>query len=341
MPNFPVLDLEDLVQEGDKTRLDASKSYASGGSVIDSMTIKPSLLSDAVDVTSAQKLDWQYDFTFEVETGTNDSLEFNEAGVLKQATLAEGEYTPEDMAAQIQTAMRAVSAIDYVVSVDEDNAFTIESDGSTEFELLPLGGNDPALSILPAIGFAEDTDVGTSQESEAVETIDKVVTLTLIQDEDPDPDTEVSKTFILPVISEAADHLFSSDDNLRRHEEAIMSYVPDGRSTWKNAHRRAQDLIITWLDDNGYVGFQGQRITPKRIKDVKEVTDWATFLTLQLIFENIRNAVDDVFGLKVEKYERLVPVYRNKALLRMDVNEDGAVDIGEGYEIRSAIVVRR
>lgn len=340
MPNFPVLDLEDLVQEGDKTRLDASKSYASGGSQIDSIEITPSLLEDPVDVTAAQKLDWQYDFEFDVGTGVNAKLEFEEAGTPLTATLTQGTYTPAELAAEIQARMRAVSAIDYVVTVDDDNAFTFEGNGTTVFALLPLGGSLPDQSILSEIGFSEDTEAKTEHTGEAVETIYKRITLTLTEDGTPD-DIVTEKSYLLPIISEAADHLFSSDDKLRRHEENIMSYVPDGRSTWKNAHRRAQDLIITWLDDNGYWGFQGQRITPKRIQDVKEVTDWATFLTLQLIFENIRNAVDDVFGLKAEKYERLVPVYRNKALLRMDVNEDGEVDIGEGYEIRNAIVVRR
>lgn len=63
MPLFPIIDLEAIVQENDKTRLDASKSYASGDiTAITKIEIQPDAAEDFYDVTETGYLDWQYEF---------------------------------------------------------------------------------------------------------------------------------------------------------------------------------------------------------------------------------------------------------------------------------------
>ena len=50
MPLFPALDIEEKVQENDKTRLNASKSFVSGGTTLALIKIKPSAAESYVQV---------------------------------------------------------------------------------------------------------------------------------------------------------------------------------------------------------------------------------------------------------------------------------------------------
>ncbi len=56
----PVLETENIVQVGDKTRLDATKSFVATGEAITKVEIKPTASDDYVDVTANRYLDWQY-----------------------------------------------------------------------------------------------------------------------------------------------------------------------------------------------------------------------------------------------------------------------------------------
>ena len=245
MAIFPVIEIEELVQENDKMRIDASKSFVSGSPAIIKTEIKPTADDDYIDVTSTQYLDWQY-------------------------------------------------------SIDE------------------LDDDDP-------------------QEK----TISIRITLTGYDEEDPDEDliAEASKT--ISVISEDTDDLYSSDAKLKDHESDILKFVPDGKATFKNIHRRVQTLILAWLDKEGYVDAQGNKFTKAALVDISEVTEWATFMALRLIFEGVSNAVDDIFAKKSSDYESLEKFHRERAVLRIDVDGDGVVSNGEQIDIRSAILVRR
>lgn len=244
MPLFPVLDLESLVQENDKTRLDGSKSYASGTTPITKLEIQPSTDEVFYDVTETNGcLDWQ--FAYPTDEGT------------------------------------PAAGVDFLVTLRV-----------------------------------------TTGEGEATET------------------KEVTKP--IKVITATTDMLFSTDDRLRKHETDIMRFVPEGRATFKDVHRRAQGLIMAWLDTEGYIDNYFDKLTIARLKDLEEVSEWATMMTLRLIFEGISNAPDDVYRLKARKYEGLEAFYRGRANLKVDVNKDGQLDvINERLDIRTARAVRR
>jgi len=57
---FPVLELENIVQVNDKTRLKANKSYSPDGTAITLIEIEPEAAAGFIDVTSSQYLDYQY-----------------------------------------------------------------------------------------------------------------------------------------------------------------------------------------------------------------------------------------------------------------------------------------
>lgn len=240
MPIFPVLELEALVQAGDKTRLDARKSFASGGSTITKVEITPGADAETVDITTDMYLDWAFTQT---DGATEDPEEF-------EITLTVTEGTGAD---------------------------------ATEYEL--------------------------------VKTIE--------------------------VISESEDKLFSTDDMLRVHEPDILRSVPEGRATFKDVHRRAKGLMLAWLDAQGFIDDYGDKITEDGFVVPAEVEEWSTRVALRLIFEGLRSSSDDVFALKAKAYAKEEEFFRNRAVLRLDLNGDGVVSEGEELEVKVARVVRR
>jgi len=83
---FPILDLEKVVQEHDKTRLDASQSYGSG-STITKIEIRPTAAGSWVVVTTQKYLDWQYTMTDPVNDPEEDftvSVRINDTEVVSK-----------------------------------------------------------------------------------------------------------------------------------------------------------------------------------------------------------------------------------------------------------------
>lgn len=334
MPIFPVLEKEDLVQENDKTRLSLTKSFVSGADALTSVLIQPYPGADEIEVLSDMYLDWAYTFAIDVNA-RNNKLNFKVGDTSEvSAEIADGQYTLALLAVEIKNALDS-GGLSSTVTVTAKNAFIISAD--LEFSLLPVSGSDADAAILPHIGFAEDVSGEITYTGDEVETVEKLITATLKNEDDPDKIVESS----LYIISELADNLFSGDEKLRTHETDILKYVPDGRSSFKDVHRRAQQLMLTWLDTEGFLDDFGDPIIRKRFTDTTEVREWATVTALRLIFESISNAKDDVFAEKAKRYGAMEPVYRNRAVLRIDLNQDGVTDEFEGGDIRSASVVRR
>lgn len=166
------------------------------------------------------------------------------------------------------------------------------------------------------------------------------VTVTLyVQKNCPYASAEVEKD--ISILTEAQDNLFSTDEDLRLHEPEILKWVVDGRSSFLDMHRRAQTLIIKWLDKEGYVDAYGNPFTKAAIVDIEEVRAWSTFLVLKLIFEGLSNAVDDVFAGKAKYYNGKMQEYRKKALLRIDVDGDGEAENYEGITPAFGFIARR
>lgn len=259
MPMFAVLDIEGIVQENDKTRLDASKSYATGDvPEITTIEIQPEADADFFEVGEEGVLDWQYEF----------------------------DPTPVDGKVP-DTNTRAVTV-----------RLTYQA---------PTVAPDPA----PA---------------PVVKTLTKNIV----------------------VISEAADMLFATDEMLRKHEGDIMRYVYEGRATFKDVHRRAQELILAWLDRESFVDDIGNKLTKKRLADTTQLNEWATMMALRLIFESVTKDSEDVYRAKASKYQGLEDFYRDRAVVYVkptnsdaDIPEGELSILAEPLDIRSCRVVRR
>lgn len=147
-------------------------------------------------------------------------------------------------------------------------------------------------------------------------------------------------TGTIEVLTAVDDKLFSDDQDLLSIEPDILKYVRPGRNSWLDFHRKAQYLILDHLNDLAFVDTNGDRLTKAAIVDVDEVKKWSKYTTLALIYEDISNAVDDVFAQKRVFYESKASSARNKSGLRFDQDGDGIISAGEGARIHSTDLVR-
>ena len=164
---------------------------------------------------------------------------------------------------------------------------------------------------------------------------DKVVTLRVDNGSTP---VTASKT--ITVVTIVDDNLFSSDPELVPHEPNILNWTREGRNSFLDVHRTAQDRILTWLDEHRIWDTTGNRLTKAAITDIEEVNDWSKFMALKLIFEGISNATDDIFHEKALRYNEMMTSARNRAALRLDRDGDGNEDITK-IDLRSYGMYRR
>lgn len=328
---FPIIENEPLVQENDKTRLDAKKSFGSGTGSIAKIEIQPARTEAFYDVSTDLFLDWAYPFEIEVDAA-NDKVSFSDGGGAVTATLTHGTYSLVNLAAEIESQMQGIGTLTYIARVSATNVLTISAEGA--FNLDPT----QAKSILPELGFSVP-GVGLLAYSGAkIETIGKTITVRLTDD------ANATKTTVttMDVISALADGLYSNDQDLRTHENDILKYVSDGRASYKDLHRRAQTLILDWINKNGWTDIYNNKIDKSHILDFSEVKEWSTFMVLKMIFRGNINSVDDVFTEKAKEYEEFEQSSRSRLVLRLDLNKSGEIDHREQITpFQSAFVVRR
>lgn len=166
--------------------------------------------------------------------------------------------------------------------------------------------------------------------------IDGVKTATVRVTTDGSPTT---KTITINVVSEANDLLFSNDKDIVSHEVDIFRYLRPGRSSFLDFHRVAQKMILDDLDQRGLTDNQGNKLTAADIYDLEEVSEWSKYLTLNLIFTSVQSELDDVFATKAENYMNMADRQRQRATIRLDLNQDGSVD--SRPDLMSGRLVRR
>lgn len=330
---FAIADLEAEVQLNDKTRFNASKSFWSKDVLpINALTIKPGSDGSAIDCFSQNQDQWYLDWAFtsfaiDVDS-TNASLIFNEGGSDITATLASGTYTASTYASQIQTKMNLVGGQSYTVSYSSvTNKITVSAAAQFQFKASPV----------QVQSFLKLGVINTSHTSDIVECGKRIVTVTTTN-ANSDTDT---KYFYINAYTQDGDYLFSNDGDIIAHEPDIMKWVADGRSSFLNVHRKAQKLIMNWIDEKGWVNANGDKYVKRDIVDIEEVKVWATYITLRLIFQGLSNAIDDVFDRKSVIYTELEESARQRVALRLDVDQDGEVDSQEGISIYSGDLYRR
>lgn len=164
----------------------------------------------------------------------------------------------------------------------------------------------------------------------------KAVTLRITTDGAP-----VTESATIEAILESDDQQFCVDQDLVYEEHDIMKWVRPGRNTHKDVIRRAQGLIMKFLDEMGIRDSAGAKITIDAIVDHTEVKEWATYLALYLIFKTNSNQLDDVFSKKSKDYYSKADGAKTRSMFLFDYNGNGTIETGEFAILRTIDVVRR
>lgn len=141
----------------------------------------------------------------------------------------------------------------------------------------------------------------------------------------------VTKDVTLTTVLSVDENLFSNDADFNGQESDVLNYVKAGKSSFLNFHRQAQKLIleelwkirITAKNANNNV----EKIEAVDFIDVNEIKQWSKNLTLQLIYEDLSNAVDDIFDLKSSKYAKQAKSWRELSLNNLSFDRDGDAEI--------------
>lgn len=145
----------------------------------------------------------------------------------------------------------------------------------------------------------------------------------------------------LAVVTEADDMLFSNDSDILKYETEVMDLLPDGYSSFNYQHRKSQQAILDWLTESGYRANGNTKITKDLILDMDEVRKWSEALTLQFIYNDNSNSVDDKFKEKSMYYEKVASDARNRSTFYFDKNKDGEITDGEFIRPTSLDMIRR
>jgi hypothetical protein len=152
--------------------------------------------------------------------------------------------------------------------------------------------------------------------------------------------TLVTKTKDITVVTAVEDYLFSSDNDLLTYEPEILNYLPKGWSSFNRIHRRAQQTILTYLDEKRMWTTSGARFVKTDLIDKQEVKDWAIALTINFIYEGLSNVVGDVFSNKATKYQSMADKRAIRAMVRIDADKNGTQGNLEGYDQFTGDLVR-
>jgi hypothetical protein len=173
----------------------------------------------------------------------------------------------------------------------------------------------------------------------------KTVIVKVITDSTPVGRT---RSYMVNAISVEDDALFSVDADLFPYEPKLIDDVPNGKNTFLYAHRKAQEKIIAWLDEQRIWKNDGSRYTKQDIALIavtdSEIKDqfkfWSTFETLLIIFESNQVSNQDIFQEKRAEYENMRDSSRKRSALRLDADGSGVLD-ETPYDIRTLRMIRR
>lgn len=138
--------------------------------------------------------------------------------------------------------------------------------------------------------------------------------------------TSITFTKEIKVVSENIDRLFSADEDLIKYEPDVMTFLRDGKSSFKDIHREAQSRVLRKLEEMNLKNSQGGWLTKENIFDKEEVRDWAKFIALKIVSYGISKQVDDFYWKKGDKYEAMEKVARERSIITLDTNADGVAD---------------
>ncbi len=339
MAIFPSLELADAVQVQDKTRFNADKSF--GTLTITSLTVKPGADESAVELValSDRFLDWQFNnFNGDFDS-SNNKIDFQEGSNVFVAVITPATYTLATLVTEIKAQMEAVGANIYTVVFDKDDRLTISS--TISFDLLPFSGANSEQSALQIFGYFSESQDDQSfsglkeYKAERLRWLPKIVTV--FADDGAD-NLSINKT--IKLYSVDGDALFSDDQDLMGQKSDILRWTKAGRNSFLDVHRKAQREIIDFFRGKGFINSFGDPLRLKNFVKPDDLNQWSVFLTLRLIFDDISDEAEDIHFLEARQFEAREMRIRDR-YMRLDNDDDGVADTGEGINLTSGRLFRR
>ena len=339
MSIFPSLELADAVQVQDKTRFNADKSF--GTATITSLTVKPGSDESAQELIalSDRFLDWQFNVWNGDFDSSNNKIDFKEGSNVLVAVITPGTYTLATLAVEIKAQMEAVGANIYTVVFDKDDRLTISA--TVSFNLLPYSGVNSEQSALQIFSYFSESQDDNSfsglkeYKAERLRWLPKIVTVFA---DDGSDNLSIDKT--IKLYSVEGDALFSNDQDLAGQKSDIMRWTKAGRNSFLDFHRKAQKEIIDFFRGKGFINTFGDPLRLKNFVKPGDLNQWSVFLTLRLIFDDISDEIDDIHYVEARRFEAREMRLRDR-YMRIDNDDDGVADTGEGINLTSGRLFRR
>lgn len=152
---------------------------------------------------------------------------------------------------------------------------------------------------------------------------------------------ELEYSELIHVLSQEEDSLWSSDKDLVGYEPDILKYLIPGKNSYINIHRKAQNEILDWFDEQRIYDKDGERLTKSSILKTDDLKRMSVMKSLQIIFDGISNKPDDVFSKKAEEYNKKFLSASERGRIRFDFNKDGEQGKTENVDNMSMRISRR
>jgi hypothetical protein len=213
-------------------------------------------------------------------------------------------------------AIFAVLQTDHVVQVgdktrlDASSSFVSPAAEITKLEIKP-SGDDDFIECAPGALYLD----WVYQEAGSVEA---QVRVTIGEGEDA---TTATGQADFTVLSEDDDRLFSSDADLKGVVPSIYNLLPDGRASFKYAHRAAQEIILDRINRRVKAN---DWISAAAVAKVFQVQQWSKYLTLSLIYGAAQIAKDDLFLQEHARFANSATKYENDAYIELKL--DGSTE---------------
>lgn len=157
-----------------------------------------------------------------------------------------------------------------------------------------------------------------------------------------DGSNTVSQDFTLEIISVADDNLYSDDSQVFAIESELKRYIPEGRNSYLNIHREAQQRILMYLDRKRIWNDDGTAFTKDQVNITGELNKWSLYEAIYIIYTDLFISVGDKFAQKVNQYEKLRNYERDRGAIRLDRDSSGTIDANsEIQEFKSFRMIRR
>ena len=145
----------------------------------------------------------------------------------------------------------------------------------------------------------------------------------------------------ITVITSGTDKLFSTDQDLLAEGPDLLKYLPAWKSSYAWMHRRAQEKMFAWIDEQGYTDVYAAKFTKADVTDTEELNEWSKYMVLKMIYKGLSNSQDDFFADKSKYYESREMLARRRFVLRIDIDGDGTVDTFEDMHLTTGRLWRK